>query len=67
LPWFPPLLYATDTSGEALGQIACHDITEGDNPSPVPGVGYQAKVGYDAVSGWGTPNGEALAKAVAGT
>jgi kumamolisin len=67
LPWFPPLLYATDPSGEALGQIACHDITEGDNPSPVPGVGYQAKVGYDAVSGWGTPNGEALAKAVAGT
>jgi kumamolisin len=37
------------------------DITTGDNTAvPLPGVGYQAGQGFDAVTGWGVPNGEAL-------
>ena len=47
------------------GQSACHDITVGQNVShPQPGEGYQARQGYDAVTGWGTPNGAALLAAL---
>jgi subtilase family serine protease len=35
-----------------------HDITSGSN-------GYQATVGYDLVTGWGSPNGPALINALA--
>ncbi len=56
-----PLLYASLASGEPRGQATCADITEGDNAShPQPGTGYQAEAGYDAVGGWGVPNGEGL-------
>jgi subtilase family serine protease len=37
-----------------------HDITSGSN-------GYQATVGYDLATGWGSPNGAALINALAGT
>ncbi|MGA7220065.1 MAG: S53 family serine peptidase [Candidatus Sulfotelmatobacter sp.] len=36
-----------------------HDITSGSN-------GYSATVGYDLVTGWGSPNGPALLTALAG-
>jgi kumamolisin len=36
------------------------DITVGNNVSPQPGFGYHAQAGFDAVSGWGAPNGKAL-------
>ena len=39
--------------------------TQGNNASPQPGVGYHAGIGYDAVSGWGVPNGQALLDSLA--
>jgi len=56
-----PLLYANGANGKPLGASACRDITAGQNVShPRPGVGYQAGPGYDAVTGWGAPNGQKL-------
>ncbi|HEX3609904.1 MAG TPA: S53 family peptidase [Solirubrobacterales bacterium] len=56
-----PLLYRKDPSGKSLGADACVDIVKGENPShPQPGIGYKAEPGFDAVSGWGTPDGEKL-------
>jgi kumamolisin len=59
--FLPPRLYAPTpaTHGKPLGFAACRDITEGSNRSG-QAVGYSAGVGYDAVTGWGTPNGAAL-------
>jgi kumamolisin len=37
-----------------------HDITSGSN-------GYSATTGYDLATGWGSPNGSGLIKALAGT
>ncbi len=51
-----PLLYQG-----GVGAEGCTDITSGDNTSnPNPGIGYQAGNGFDAVSGWGVPNGMKL-------
>ncbi|HEY2335485.1 MAG TPA: S53 family peptidase [Solirubrobacterales bacterium] len=56
-----PLLYQNGSNGKPLGANACVDITKGDNASqPQPGVGYKATPGFDAVSGWGAPDGEKL-------
>lgn len=56
-----PLLYQNGPNGRPRGEIGCNDITMGQNASsPEPGVGYKATKGFDAVSGWGTPNGTAL-------
>ncbi len=55
-----PLLYERAADGRARGETAFADITRGDNTSPQPGFGYKARVGFDAVSGWGVPNGKAL-------
>ncbi|HEX3092868.1 MAG TPA: S53 family peptidase [Candidatus Angelobacter sp.] len=55
-----PLLYQAGPNGKSRG-TTCQDITMGNNTSsPQPGVGYQARPGFDAVTGWGTPNGTAL-------
>jgi kumamolisin len=55
-----PLLYQAGPDGQSRG-TTCNDITIGDNTStPEPGVGYKAAPGFDAVTGWGTPNGTAL-------
>jgi len=62
-----PLLYRSTSSGVPLGRLVCHDITVGNNISlPKPGVGYQAGVGFDAASGWGTPIGTSLLLALQG-
>jgi kumamolisin len=37
-----------------------HDITSGEN-------GYEATIGYDLATGWGSPNGSGLINALAGT
>lgn len=50
-----PLLYQN-----GRGTSAFVDITKGNNASPQPGIGYHAREGFDAVSGWGVPNGRAL-------
>jgi subtilase family serine protease len=42
---------------------AFHDITEGNNTMTFPDetvTGYQAAPGWDAVTGWGSPNAQAL-------
>jgi kumamolisin len=57
-----PLLYA-GSAGETLGALACRDITLGNNVShPAPGIGYQSGAGFDAVTGWGVPDGQELLK-----
>ena len=56
-----PLLYQAGPNGSPRGASTFKDITVGDNKSnPQPGVGYQAGQGYDAVTGWGVPDGAAL-------
>jgi subtilase family serine protease len=45
------------------GHTAFHDITTGNNTVVVGGVtitGYQAGPGWDPVTGWGSPNAQAL-------
>jgi kumamolisin len=56
-----PLLYQNGPDGQPRGASGCIDITTGKNVSrPEPGKGYKAGKGYDAVSGWGTPDGKKL-------
>ena len=46
-----------------VGSAGCADITSGDNVTATVG-GYSAGPGYDAVGGWGTPNGKQLLAAL---
>jgi kumamolisin len=48
-----PMLY-----GSLLGKGATHDITSGNNGS------YSAKAGWDPCTGWGSPDGAKLLKAL---
>ena len=48
-----------------MGASACTDIVSGGNKSAKVG-GYSAGPGYDAASGWGTPDGMKLKQAIAG-
>lgn len=62
-----PVLYqaaAGAAAGSTIGAAYCTDVTSGGNKTAKAG-GYSAGPGYDAVSGWGTPVGTALAKAIA--
>jgi len=66
--YLTPVLYqpapgATAGTG-TVGATCCTDVTSGGNKTATAG-GYNAGPGYDAVSGWGTPIGTTLAKAVA--
>ena len=74
-----PLFYQPGANGQPLGASVATDITVGhnddlafedDSTSPPeifkPVTGYQAGVGYDAVTGWGVPKGDALQAALAG-
>ena len=68
-PWKPqflsPLLYApSTTSGQTIGAAGCTDVTSGNNTASTLGRGYSAGPGFDAVSGWGVPNGVALLAAL---
>ena len=60
-----PRLYApsANSNGKALGNVACRDITQGTNASG-KAHGYAANSGYDAATGWGSPNGQDLLKAL---
>jgi kumamolisin len=53
-----PLLYQAQ-GGAALGASACTPVLAGDNVTSAAG-GYHAGAGYNAVGGWGVPNGGAL-------
>jgi len=58
--FLPPLLYKV-----AMAKTGFRDIVSGNNTShPDPGKGYAAGPGFDAVSGWGVPNGTALVAAL---
>lgn len=60
-----PMLYHKTPSGGTLGEAGCMSITSGNNAShPQPGKGYVAGQGFDAVTGWGVPNGKALLAAL---
>src|SRR5262245_62032881 len=50
-----PLLY-----GSLVGQGVFHDITNGNNGA------YAARAGWDACTGWGTPDGTRLLNALGG-
>jgi kumamolisin len=56
--YLTPLLYQ-----DGVGSAGCTDITSGDNITATVG-GYSAGPRYDAVSGWGTPNGKQLLAAL---
>jgi hypothetical protein len=51
----------TCRAGQPLGAAALRDITTGGNATAAAG-GYKAAVGFDAVTGWGSPNGANLMK-----
>ena len=56
----PPLFYKAPVDKDGFT-----DITSGNNASvPDPGVGYNAGQGFDAVTGWGAPNGKRLLEAL---
>ncbi|HEY2138340.1 MAG TPA: S53 family peptidase [Xanthobacteraceae bacterium] len=56
-----PLFYQSNpkTGGKPLGAAACNDVTKGNNKTAAAG-GYECGQGYDAVTGWGSPNGQNL-------
>lgn len=61
-----PLLYAKAGNGQPVGKTMSRDITSGNNASnPQPGKGYKAGKGYDAVTGWGVPDGNKMLSALA--
>lgn len=59
-----PLIYAIGTGSNYDGDF--HDITVGDNPNAGGGTytSYSDVVGYDLVTGWGSPNGQNLINAL---
>jgi kumamolisin len=57
-----PLLYQGN-NGAGLGAAACKDITSGNNDTASVG-GYAAMKGYDAVTGWGSPDGAKLLEGI---
>jgi kumamolisin len=61
-----PLLYQDSGNGHSVGKVATRDVTKGNNTSnPDPGKGYKAGKGFDAVTGWGVPDGGKLLSALA--
>lgn len=61
LGFINPALYQIATSGKAAADF--RDITSGDNSFSENNVsvrGYEARPGWDAVTGWGAPVGEKL-------
>jgi len=61
-----PLLYQNNSNGKPVGKVCSRDVTTGNNAShPEPGDGYKAKAGFDAVTGWGVPDGMKLLNTLA--
>jgi kumamolisin len=62
--YITPVLYGAAGGGNGtVGSVGCTDVTSGNNNTAQDG-GYAAGAGYDAVSGWGTPNGVNLQQAL---
>lgn len=56
-----PLLYKGLANGKTVGEASCRDIISGSNACPGAGLkGYQSGPGFDAVTGWGVPDGMEL-------
>ena len=65
LGYITPVLYQPlPKSQTTVGAAACTDVVHGNNVTDKIG-GFHAGHGYDAVSGWGTPNGIKLEQALA--
>ena len=63
--YFTPLLYAAAPGGTVpLGKVGCNDIHTGDNITAHVG-GFKSGLGFDAVTGWGSPKGKDLLAALA--
>ena len=60
-----PAIYAIGQSN--IYSATFHDITVGNNYSSASPSLYAATAGYDLCTGWGTPAGQALIDALAGT
>ncbi len=61
--YITPFFYAV-AAGGTVGSVACDDVAAGSNATSQAG-GYKAGPGFDAVSGWGTPDGTRLMQALA--
>lgn len=61
--YLSPLLYQSAGAEGPIGASVCSDVLAGSNATAKAG-GYTAQPGYDAVSGWGTPDGLKLAHAL---
>jgi kumamolisin len=64
--YLTPVLYKPrkpGNGGATIGSFGCTDVVSGNNTTAQAG-GYSAGRGYDAASGWGTPNGEKLLAAL---
>jgi len=62
--YLTPLLYQAGAAGKGtLGSTGCTDVVSGSNGTAKAG-GYSAGKGYDAMSGWGTPDGVKLLNAL---
>ena len=64
--YLTPVLYQTSGGAKpdgTVGAAGCTDVLSGNNTTDRIG-GYNAGPGYDAVSGWGTPNGAKLLTAL---
>jgi len=60
-----PLIYAVGKSPSYTND--CHDITTGGNENGSFPTMFTAVSGYDLCTGWGSPRGQALINALAGT
>lgn len=61
--YLTPLLYQKDATGKSIGAQSCNDITVGNNNSAAVG-GFSATIGFDASTGWGSPDGQKLLAAI---
>jgi hypothetical protein len=64
LGFLNPILYPIAESSNYTSDL--HDITSGNNNNG-KGKSYNAVTGYDLVTGWGSPNGQNLINALAGS
>ena len=63
--FLPPLLYDPRVAEAGFHDIVSGETRETNASYPHPGIGYEAKHGFDAVSGWGVPHGRRLLDALA--
>jgi len=63
LGFINPTLYSIGQSSSYNSDF--HDITSGNNDTSGQSHSYSAVVGYDLVTGWGSPNGQNLINALA--